>query len=58
MNKLMDGYDIQKLSEKPRACIVYCVYQMVLSKIGKSYKMYRFGYPDYKSMIKKHPELK
>ncbi len=36
----------------------YRVYQIEKPKVGKPVKIYRFGYPDYKSMIQKHPELK
>ena len=72
MNKLMDGYDVEyegsrtaveyrdpvyTVYTKP-TCITYRVYRYERPKVGKPVKIYRFGYPDYKSMIQKHPELK
>lgn len=59
----MDGYDVRydrKVMSKPR-CLYkasYRVYRYEKPKVGKPVKVYKFGYPDYKSMIQKHPELK
>ena len=62
--KLMDGYDVErtpirnargKLTEfRP----LYRVYRYEKPNVGKPVKVYKLDYPDYKSMIKKHPELK
>ena len=49
----MDGYDVLRLKNP-----TYCVYKYEKPNEGKQIKVYKFGYPDYKSMIKKHPELK
>ena len=73
MNKLlnkasgtMDGYDVVGNADfifaggqrvrYPR----YRVYRFETNEISGNVhvKVYKFGYPDYKSMIKKHPELK
>ena len=62
MNKLMDGYDVDynhsynKVGEPTKH--TYRVYRYERPKVGKPVKIYKFGYPDYKSMVEKHPELK
>lgn len=64
-SELMDGYDVVR-QDKPSPFytnrlwlgVSYRVYNIQKSRSGKPYKCYRFGYPDYKSMIQKHPELK
>ncbi len=64
MNKLMDGYDVISNVEfvftnrKRKRYTIYRVYRYEKPNVGKPIKVYKFGYPDYKSMIKKHPELK
>ena len=70
MNKLtnkavMDGYDVQCHTYHDKPCghsectnHTWRVYRYEKPNVGKPVKVYKFGYPDYKSMIKKHPELK
>ena len=58
-NKLMDGYDVEQTLIKDEAVyLTYRVYRYERPNVGKPVKVYKFGYPDYKSMIQKHPELK
>lgn len=59
MNKLMDGYDVEHtLGKDDWTYPIYRVYRYEKPNVGKPIKVYKFGYPDYKSMLKKHPELK
>lgn len=61
MNKLMDGYNVKHVkpqSGRGLASIIYRVYRFERPEVGKTIKVYKYGYPDYKSMITKHPELK
>ena len=63
--ELMDGYDVVRQDKRSPFFanrlwlgVSYRAYQIEKPKVGKPVKIYRFGYPDYKTMIKKHPELK
>ncbi len=62
--ELMDGYDVIPNAEfvftnGQRKCYnVHRVYRYEKPNVGKPIKVYKYGYPDYKSMLKKHPELK
>ncbi len=61
MNKLMDGYDVVGIGNTYRIWGKrYRVYRYETNEISGNIhaKVYKFGYPDYKSMLKKHPELK
>ena len=58
----MEGYDVVHKRIPVVAGTLYPtlyrVYRYEKPNVGKPIKVYKFGYPDYKSMIKKHPELK
>ena len=62
--ELMDGYDVEIPEQINYTGMItlgkatYRVYRYEKPKVGKPVKVYKFGYPDYKSMIQKHPELK
>ena len=66
--ELMDGYDVEQhrhpnpgwMDERYKITVSYRVYRFETNEISGNVhvKVYKFGYPDYKSMIQKHPELK